>query len=188
MAKLTFKPGYQDLGPYPLLQPIVNNQGLEVTETSVHAQTPDGLGSGITKTSTRLQLTTGEVLQEYKVVGTLQLQNSASYTFYLGTIVTNGDTNNFGIAPSKIAGSVITNYPCPFMSALANGASVWDDDAEQTIPVESIGIVTIPYETNKNDLLLTAYDSTVATTFSAVVFYEYYFFASEKAQVTLIMD
>lgn len=29
MGKVTFKPGYQDLGPYPLLQPIINAGGLE---------------------------------------------------------------------------------------------------------------------------------------------------------------
>jgi hypothetical protein len=186
MAKLTFKPGYQDLGPFPLLQPIVNAEGLEVTETTPIVTGPDGFYPGLTKTSSRLVTQGNQVLQGYKISGSTFLNGSDNYTIYIGTVTAAEPPSNeyFGIAPYKVGGSVSIQYPCPFTTALANGASVWDDDAEQSIPVESIGFVTIPYDNIHTDLLLTSYDSTVATTFSAVVYYEYEFFASEKAIIT----
>lgn len=185
MAKLTFKPGYQDLGPFPLLQPIVNAEGLEVTETTIVQGSPTGLIPGMTKTSTRLAYPNGQALQGYKISGAIALQGSDSYTEFIGTVtVINAADPTFGIAPGKVGGSVSIQYPCPFSTPFGNGASVWDDDAEQSIPVESMGFVSIPYDNIHNDILLSSYDSTVATTFSGIVYYEYEFFASEIATVT----
>lgn len=185
MAKLTFKPGYQDLGPYPLLQPIVNAEGLEVTETTLVQQTNDGLVPGMTKTSNRLTFPGGQALQGYKISGVSFLNGSDNYTIYIGTVTsTNPADPTFGIIVYKVGGSVSIQYPCPFTTPFGNGASVWDDDAEQSIPVESMGFVTIPYDSIHNDIQLTSYDSTVATTYSGVVYYEYEFFAPETATVT----
>ena len=188
MAKLTFKPGYQDLGPYPLLQPIVNAEGLEVTESTPVQSTNTGLAPGLTKTSNRLVVATGQALQGYKISGAVLLEGSDNYVIYIGTVVAINPNDDFGISPYKVGGSVNIQFPCPFTTPFGNGASVWDDDAGQSIPVESMGFVTIPYDVIYNDILLTSYDSTVATTFGGVVYYEYEFFAPETSIIKFIQD
>jgi hypothetical protein len=179
MAKLTFKPGYQDLGPFPLLQPIVNNEGLEVTETTTVQANATGFFAGITKTSTRIIVQNGGTLQGYKISGAAYLEGDNSYSISVGTItaIEPAGSEPFGVAAVKVGGSVSIQYPCPFTTPFGNGASVWDDDANQSINVESMGFVTIPYDNIHNDILLSSYDSTVATTFSAILFYEYDFVA-----------
>lgn len=185
MAKLTFKPGYQDLGPFPLLQPIVNAEGLEVTETTVVTPSIDGLYPGMIKTSTRLKYPAGQTLIGYKITGVVFLNGSDNYTIDIGTVTaTNPIDPSFGISPYKVGGSVSIQYPCPFTTPFGNGASVWDDDANASVSVESMGFVTIPFDNIHSQILLTAYDSTVATTFSGVVLYEYEFFAPETSTVT----
>lgn len=186
MAKLTFKPGYQDLGPFPLLQPIVNNEGLEVTETTTVQANATGFFAGITKTSTRIIVQNGGTLQGYKISGSAYLEGDNSYSISVGTItvIEPAGSETFGVAPYKVGGSVSIQYPCPFTTQFGNGASVWDDDANQSIPVESMGIVLIPFDGIYNEIILSSYDSTVATTYSGVVYYEYEFFALETAKIT----
>lgn len=191
MANVKFKPGYQDLGAYGMLQPIINAGGLIVESagdtftTGIPFNPPPPM---LIPSGTRIQYTDG-ALVGYKVLFYTELSGSNNYYEYLASVENStGGPFSFYL-PFKVTGSVQANGGGGVgqLSPFSSTSLVRDDDSTDIIAVEKMGIDT-DYYGGGFDISLFAYDSTVGTTFStANIWIEFEFLIIEGITPKLIV-